>query len=149
MTFTSRSLQDTAVAAQNILGNLAEKLHTDQATIVGLSGHLGAGKTAFVKAAAKHLGLGEEITSPTFVIMKQYPLSGAAWKQLIHIDAYRLEAGKELHVLDFGKLAADKDNLILLEWPENVREVLGQFELTTITFELSGNGEERTITVTP
>jgi hypothetical protein len=30
-----------------------------------------------------------------------------------------------------------------------VREVLGQFELTTITFELSGNGEERTITVTP
>jgi tRNA threonylcarbamoyladenosine biosynthesis protein TsaE len=97
---------------------------SEEAAVVGLSGHLGAGKTAFTKAVGKVLGIVEEITSPTFVLMKQYPLHDQTWKQLIHIDAYRLEKPEELDVLGFEGLVADPDNLIFIEWPENIREAL-------------------------
>ncbi|HET9641369.1 MAG TPA: tRNA (adenosine(37)-N6)-threonylcarbamoyltransferase complex ATPase subunit type 1 TsaE, partial [Candidatus Paceibacterota bacterium] len=46
----------------------------EQATLVTLSGELGAGKTAFTKAAARALGITETVTSPTFVLEKIYLL---------------------------------------------------------------------------
>ena len=90
---------------------------TDAATVVALSGDLGAGKTAFVKGAAKALGVTEHVTSPTFVIMKLYPLRGA-FKQLVHIDAYRLKGEHHLKVLGWDDLVRDPTNLIFVEWPE-------------------------------
>jgi tRNA A37 threonylcarbamoyladenosine biosynthesis protein TsaE len=39
---------------------------------------------------------------------------------LVHIDAYRLERGEELEAIRFEDLVADKNNLIVIEWPENV-----------------------------
>src|SRR5579863_2270406 len=72
------------------------------ATLVTLSGELGAGKTAFVKAAAKALGVEEVVNSPTFVLEKIYALpAGGAFRRLIHMDAYRLESGAELAPLGF------------------------------------------------
>jgi tRNA threonylcarbamoyladenosine biosynthesis protein TsaE len=96
----------------------------DEATLVTLSGELGAGKTAFVKAAAKALGVGEHVTSPTFVLEKIYGLQGAAFKRLVHIDAYRLESGAELAPLGFSALMKDPATLVLLEWPEKVADAL-------------------------
>lgn len=90
---------------------------TDSATVVALSGDLGAGKTAFVKGTAKALGVTEHVTSPTFVIMKIYPLHGA-FKRLVHIDAYRLKGEHHLKVLGWDELLADPTNLIFVEWPE-------------------------------
>jgi len=91
------------------------------ATVVGLSGHLGAGKTAFTKLAAKALGVNSTVTSPTFVLMKLYDINGSwPWKKLVHIDAYRFEKPEELKALNYEKIIADKDNLVLVEWPENV-----------------------------
>ena len=89
----------------------------DGATVVTLSGDLGAGKTAFVKGAAKALGVTEHVTSPTFVIMKIYPLGGD-FKRLVHIDAYRLKGEHHLRVLGWDDLCADPANLIFVEWPE-------------------------------
>ena len=133
---TSHSLAETEHIAENWLGLISNKYADhDEALIVGLSGHLGAGKTAFTKAIAKLLGVTEEVTSPTFVIMKMYDLKYEAknstsqtgakivetpWKRLVHIDAYRLERREELGALDWEKLVADRNNLILIEWPENV-----------------------------
>ena len=99
------------------------------ATLITLSGELGAGKTTFIKAVAKALGVEENVTSPTFVLEKIYALGAlggptAKFKQLVHIDAYRLEIGSELAPLDFDELMQDPDNLILLEWPERVTEAL-------------------------
>lgn len=94
------------------------------ATLVTLSGELGAGKTAFTKAAAKALGVEEIITSPTFVLEKIYLLGEQPFKRLIHIDAYRLEKGADLAPLGFDELMQDAGNLILLEWPEKVDDVL-------------------------
>ncbi len=93
----------------------------EAAHIVQLFGDLGVGKTAFVKACAKALGIDEDITSPTFVIQKEYPISGnSRFSRLVHIDAYRLESASELEYLGWEELIADSKTLICIEWPEQV-----------------------------
>lgn len=94
------------------------------ATLVTLSGELGAGKTSFSQGAAEALGVEEAVTSPTFVLMKQYALRNKAFAKLIHMDAYRLDGGAALRPLGFSDALADPMNLILLEWPEKVADAL-------------------------
>jgi tRNA threonylcarbamoyladenosine biosynthesis protein TsaE len=100
----------------------------DGATLITLSGELGAGKTAFTKAVAKTYGVVDVVTSPTFVLEKIYtlpaPRSGAGFSRLIHIDAYRLDSGSDLGPLGFDELLQDSGNVIILEWPEKVAEAL-------------------------
>ena len=124
------------------------------ATVIGLSGHLGAGKTAFVKLVAKLLGVKEEVTSPTFVIMKMYEVDSSIelsnnlmipWRRLVHIDAYRLERPEELEVLNFEKLVADPHNLIMVEWPENV-DLIKNPNVLRLEFEIEG-GELSNLTL--
>jgi tRNA threonylcarbamoyladenosine biosynthesis protein TsaE len=122
----SHSIAETEDIAKQWLLDISNKYtDKDEALIVGLSGHLGAGKTAFVKAVAKSLGVKGEVTSPTFVLMKLYELNPTEtvkkfpWKRLVHIDAYRLEKPEDLQALDWEELVADKNNLIMIEWPEN------------------------------
>lgn len=95
------------------------------ATLVTLSGELGAGKTAFVKAVARALGIREVVNSPTFVLEKIYLLDESKpFERLIHIDAYRLESGESMKALGFETLMQDRENIIMLEWPERVQDSL-------------------------
>jgi len=120
-TLVSHSIKETSEIANNWLKDLTSKYEASgEAVLAGLSGHLGAGKTAFVKEVAKGLGVKEEITSPTFVIMKIYKTNHSRWHRLVHIDAYRLEKREELEVLRFEDVMADPHNLVMIEWPENV-----------------------------
>lgn len=118
------------------------------ATLVTLSGELGAGKTAFTKVVARTLGVDEVITSPTFVIEKIYqlptPQSDAGFARLVHIDAYRLESGADLVPLGFDEIMRDLRTLILLEWPERVADMLPAPEVQ-ITIAVNDDGS-RTIT---
>lgn len=117
-----RSIQELEMYAHNVLAEIAPLPH-EGAVVLALTGELGAGKTAFVKAIAKHLGIEEHVTSPTFVIMKTYnvqPTAHSGFKTLTHIDAYRLEGAHELDVLGWKELLADPDALITIEWPEKV-----------------------------
>ena len=97
---------------------------TGSATLITLSGELGAGKTAFTKALALALGVDEAVTSPTFVLEKIYELENQNFKRLVHIDAYRLESGVDLAPLGFDEIMQDSVNLVVLEWPEKVVGVL-------------------------
>ena len=118
-----RTLAELETEATNFVGALAPSVQG--ATLVTLSGELGAGKTAFTKAVANVLGVEETVTSPTFVLEKIYLLPGGhLFKRLIHIDAYRLEKGSDLSPLGFDEFMQDTSNLILLEWPEKVAEML-------------------------
>lgn len=117
------SLADLEMEARALVGRLSPT--PGAATLVTLSGELGAGKTAFTQAVAKAYGVAESVTSPTFVLEKVYtlpPESGFA--HLIHIDAYRLESADELRVLGWDSLMREEGNLVLLEWPENVAGAL-------------------------
>ncbi len=94
------------------------------AFVVGLSGELGSGKTSFVQCVARALGVTEQITSPTFVIEKIYNLEEQRFEKLIHIDAYRLEKDNELLSIGWNDVVCDTKNLIFIEWPEHVEDVL-------------------------
>ncbi len=95
-----------------------------QATLITLSGELGAGKTSFTQGVATALGITEPVTSPTFVLEKVYELTGQPFARLVHIDAYRLDGGRALAALGFDELMRDPTNLVLLEWPEQVKDAL-------------------------
>lgn len=112
----------------------------DRATLVTLSGPLGAGKTAFVKAAARTLGVDDVVTSPTFVLEKVYRLPDRhPFARLAHVDAYRLESGKELAPLGFDELMRDSGTLVLFEWPEKVADALPE-PAARVTINVDGAG---------
>ncbi len=119
---TVSSLEELEAFAQEFADALAPDAG---ATLVTLSGELGAGKTAFTQALARALGVAETVNSPTFVLEKTYALpEGGAFERLVHIDAYRLNGGNELGPLDVDVLLRDPGNLIVLEWPERVSDAL-------------------------
>lgn len=121
-TIITNSLTETQTLAGEWLKSLPEA--STEAVILGLYGDLGSGKTTFTQCLGKELGIEETMTSPTFVIQKIYETKHNHFKRLIHIDAYRLNSAKELQVLNFGELVDNKNNLIVIEWPENVKEIL-------------------------
>lgn len=123
MKIISKNLKET----EKIVRNFVEKeflKNKDGALVVGLYGDLGSGKTAFTQAVAKCLGVKETITSPTFVIEKIYKLKNKNFDHLIHIDAYRLKSGDELLHLGWEEIAKNPKNIIFIEWPERVAEIL-------------------------
>lgn len=129
MKIVSKSLIETKEVAEKFLQYLRANQNNNGATVIGMQGDLGSGKTTLTKSIADILGISETITSPTFVIMKKYKLKAKShsltpWNFLIHIDAYRLSGGEELLKLGFGEEIKNKENLIIVEWPELVKSAL-------------------------
>ncbi len=133
-------------ALQNEAAAFIARLHVKErdATVVALSGDLGAGKTTFAQGVARALGVEETVASPTFVIEKVYELRGQRWNRLVHIDAYRLKDANELGALGWGDLIAEQGNLILIEWPERVQEAIPA-DAIRIRFDIDGVGRMITI----
>jgi len=137
----SNSIKETEALAKGYVAQLSPK--KKGATLIGLSGDLGSGKTAFVKAVAKALGVKHTITSPTFVIEKIYRLpvrpparnarAGGTqtglparnkFSKLVHIDAYRLSTAREWKTVFQSDIQNDPKALVFIEWPENVKGAL-------------------------
>ncbi|MEK7150296.1 MAG: tRNA (adenosine(37)-N6)-threonylcarbamoyltransferase complex ATPase subunit type 1 TsaE [Patescibacteria group bacterium] len=123
MKILSKSLENTEKMAREFVEKEFVK-NDGGALIVGLYGDLGSGKTAFTQVVAKCLGVKETVTSPTFVIEKIYKLDHRDFEHLIHIDAYRLKNGDELLHLGWEEIAKNPKNIIFIEWPERVAEIL-------------------------
>ena len=110
--FTSRSEDDTLELAENIE---AEKF---PGMVICLNGDLGSGKTLFVKGFASSLGINENITSPTFNIVKEYE-SGEM--KLNHMDVYRIdETDQSIDFQDYFK----QDAVTIIEWAELIQDKL-------------------------
>lgn len=136
-TKTISSIPELADVAREVLVRCIPK---GEATVLVLTGDLGAGKTAFTKELSRHLGIAEVITSPTFVIMKSYTIpEHALFKTLVHIDAYRIESDDEMRVLGFEELLHDPTNIICIEWPEKIQSLLPVHKIT-VTLELNSDG---------
>lgn len=109
---TSRSIENTMELAENIE---SEKF---PGMIICLDGELGSGKTVFVKGFAKSLGIKENITSPTFNIVKEY---STGEMPLYHMDVYRLENGDE--TIGFQDYF-NSDGITIIEWAELIEDTL-------------------------
>jgi len=117
---------------------------SNKALVISLKGDLGAGKTTFTQMLAKELGIEETITSPTFVIQKRYEIKKGPdpFKKLIHIDAYRLDSSDELLRLDWEELISNPENIICLEWPERVVDIIPE-DSVSIKIEMGDAGERK------
>jgi len=120
----THSPEETSSLASFFVSKLSAREPVSHATVVCMFGDLGSGKTTFVKGVAEALRVRESVTSPTFVLEKIYALDHPQFKNLIHIDAYRLEKGEEIVRLGWNEIIKDPHNLILVEWPQNIKDVL-------------------------
>ena len=129
---TTRSEQETIEIAQNIE---AEKFPN---MLICLEGDLGSGKTIFAKGFANALGIEENITSPTFTIIKEYK-SGEM--PLYHMDAYRLEGIAQ--DLGFDEYY-EGNGLCIVEWPNYIEDQLPKERLEiSILRKVDGSEESR------
>src|SRR3989338_2735131 len=95
------------------------------ALVIALEGELGAGKTTLVQGLAKVLGIKSKIKSPTFTLMKKYKIPRSKnTRYLYHLDCYRLKNHKDLLLLGIKDILKNKENVILIEWPENIKKIL-------------------------
>jgi len=93
------------------------------ALVLDLHGHLGAGKTVFMRGLARGLGVTEGVVSPTFTIARSYALSGVGFEALHHIDAYRLTSAEELDAAGFEDMWGT-GRVTGVEWGEHVEDAL-------------------------
>lgn len=123
MKYETNTPLETTKAGKDFLARLLAVPRT-QALVVGLYGDLGAGKTTFTQAIALGLGVTEIVASPTYVIEKIYKLNNQPFEHFIHFDAYRLEKSAELLALGWTEIIANPKNLVVIEWPEMVADIM-------------------------
>lgn len=92
--------------------------------VIALNGDLGAGKTCFSQALGKALGVTNNITSPTFVVMKIYETNQKNIKIFCHIDAYRLSSENELEAIGALDYFKNKNTISIIEWAEKIKKIL-------------------------
>lgn len=109
-----------------------------------MKGDLGSGKTTFTKGLAEFFGIKKTITSPTFVIVKEYPIKKAinGIDKLIHIDSYRIEEGGA-ESLDLDYYLNQPNSLVVIEWPEKIINLLPEKRIVKINFEYLSETERK------
>jgi tRNA threonylcarbamoyladenosine biosynthesis protein TsaE len=113
-----------------------------------LSGGLGAGKTTFAQGFGAGLGVREAITSPTFTMVRRYPVDRRPVTAFIHADVYRLDHLGEVVDLGLGELVGDT-GVALVEWGDVAEPVLGTGGLTVRLEPVPDHDDHRRITVGP
>ena len=112
---------------------LAENIESEHfpGMVICLNGELGSGKTVFTKAFASALGIEEDVTSPTFNIIKEYPNGELP---LYHMDVYRIE--DKIDELGLDEYF-DGDGVTIIEWADMIEEYLPT-ERLDITIKVTG-----------
>ena len=87
--------------------------------IVVLEGDLGAGKTTFTQGLARGMGIGDAVTSPTFVLARELGREEGR-VPLTHVDAYRLTSLSEWDDLDVDI----ENSVVVIEWGERIEDAL-------------------------
>jgi tRNA threonylcarbamoyladenosine biosynthesis protein TsaE len=140
--FLTKSEKETQKLAQILASEIlkTKKVYPERsrgAVVIGLEGNLGAGKTTFIQAFAKGIGIKKRLTSPTFVLMKKY-------NNLYHLDCYRIKDSQDVLALDFKEIISEPKNIVLIEWAEKVKRILPKNKIW-IKFKILGK-DQRLIT---
>lgn len=134
---TTYSEEETIELAQNIESEKFPDM------VICLRGDLGSGKTIFTKGFAKAMEIKEEVTSPTFNIIKEYTTGDMP---LYHMDVYRLDG----HVDDLGiEEYYNKNGITIIEWADMIPDYLPENRLDIKIKSSSEDENKRTIILTP
>jgi tRNA threonylcarbamoyladenosine biosynthesis protein TsaE len=114
-------ITDNPKATAKAAEELASKLTGGE--VIALVGNLGAGKTAFVQALGKALGVEERLTSPTFVYMHTHPLKKKKIRMFVHADAYRVDA-EALRGIGIQEFMGAPGIVTAIEWADRVKSLL-------------------------
>ena len=127
-------------AAQQFLALMGDE------TVYAFYGEMGAGKTTFINALCRALGVESDVTnSPSFTIINEYRSDTTA-DLIYHFDCYRLESGAE--AIDLGaEDYFDCGALCLIEWPERIENLLPD-DTVVVRIDVNHDTGERTMTVT-
>jgi tRNA threonylcarbamoyladenosine biosynthesis protein TsaE len=144
MKIITKSTAETQELANNIA---KEIIANKRPNLVLLEGELGGGKTTFTQGFIAGLGIKQNVTSPTFVIMKPYKVPDSEYK-VYHFDLYRLS--QEWEVLDLGimDLLQNPQNILLVEWASKTPKLWENLPHSKIEFEVF-NVTVRNITINP
>lgn len=93
--------------------------------VLVFEGAMGAGKTTFIKALAKALGIKETVSSPTFSIVNEYDAAG---QSVYHFDFYRIKSIREAYDIGYEEYFYS-GQYCLIEWPERIEELLPEHYL--------------------
>jgi len=118
---TTEQMQEYGASVAKKLLEGKPKKH---ARVVALSGDLGAGKTTFAQGFLRFLGVEQPVISPTFLLIRSYPLETPMFSRAYHIDCYRLHHERELLSLGFKEMLKNPAHIILIEWPKLMRKQL-------------------------
>lgn len=133
MEFFTKSENETRELAKEI----AEKLCAGD--VILYSGEMGAGKTAFTKGLAEFFGTEEEVTSPTFALVHEYP----GRVPIFHFDLYRISGFDDLYAIGFFDYL-DRGGILAVEWSENITGLEDELEnVVMIGIEKLGENERR------
>lgn len=122
MEFISNSLAETRDFASRFAKTICD------GDVIALYGDLGAGKTTFTKFLCEALGFAGEVTSPTFTLCNEY----AGDKHIYHFDMYRLKSPSEAIDSGLDEILRAGDGVCLVEWPENLGNLLPPCRKITI-----------------
>lgn len=112
-------LSDINRAAQEFIQYISQS--DAQSNIFAFYGHMGAGKTTFVTALCKALGVEDTVNSPTFTIVNEY--KAAKGFPIYHFDFYRINKLQEAYEIGIDEYFSG-DGLCFIEWPEKIEELL-------------------------
>lgn len=109
------SLNEIGLAAEELLARVAEH------KVLAFHGEMGAGKTTFISALCKAMGVEDIVSSPTFSIINQYKTTNG--KTVYHMDLYRIKNDQE--AVNAGvEDCLYSGNTCLVEWPERAPGIL-------------------------
>ncbi len=144
MEIITKSAEETKKAGFNMAAALKKEQILNKVLTLALEGDLGSGKTTFIQGLAAGLGIKENVLSPTFLILKQFPMAVKNYKNFYHIDAYRLEKPKELLELGFKDLLNNPENLMVIEWADKIKKILPK-DILKIKFINLGKNKRKII----
>ena len=137
MNITIKDLDHIEEAARVFIGQMGDD------TVFAFYGKMGAGKTTFIKALCKLLGVEDEVNSPTFAIINEYRSETTA-ELIYHFDFYRIKKLEEVYDLGYEDYFYS-GALCFIEWPELVEELL-PLDAKKVTINENSDGS-RTITL--
>jgi tRNA threonylcarbamoyladenosine biosynthesis protein TsaE len=117
--------------------------------VICLEGSLGAGKTCLAQGIGRGWGVSQTLTSPTFVLVREYARPETTTR-LLHVDLYRISGAAEALTLGIEEMLGDAHAICIIEWAERARSIIPEEHLwlalelvdaTRRTINMSGQGK--------